>query len=106
MGVVISPSADCGLNCKMQSLIVLALYVTFTFGKYDMLGIGIPGRTPEDELEEDRGPRAYVMPGLGHSGRVRPVPTTTPKPEDELDIEETEEVIRQPRAYVMPGLGH
>jgi len=92
----------------MQSLIVLALCVTFTFGKYGMLGIGIPGRSPvEDESEEDRGPRAYVMPGLGHSGRVRPLPTTTPKPEDELDIEETpEEVIRQPRAYVMPGLGH
>jgi len=99
----------------MQSLIVLVLSVTVALGtKYEVPGIGISGRTPtptptpvKDESEDDRQPRAYVMPGLGHSGRVRPVPTTTPKLEDELVIEETpEEVVRQPRAYVMPGLGH
>merc|ERR1712142_899496 len=32
--------------------------------------------------EEARKPRAYVMPGLGHTGRIGPVPMTTEPPCD------------------------
>jgi len=84
----------------MQSVFVFALCLTVTLGDYVVPGIGIPGhRQPrprptttmepvEDESdtvetpEEARKPRAYVMPGLGHTGRIRPVPMTTEPPCD------------------------